>query len=231
MPNDNLDMENIESPDVVTDKQDNTQEEDATIDTKEKRHAEQLAWSRAEVERLRNLAIDTAFKAASHDISTLKDLYEQDPRLAKSTAEKFDRENSEFWSFQNFISWKQKSSGSSPKITEDELETMLQEREAKREHEKAEKLIEKLVGKLDEEEQDAVNRYIDKYKKSRITTEEAEELVEMATLYVNRSKLKESKKEEIIEKMSSTWISNSKKPEKDWDNLVVRRGKLVKLDD
>jgi len=43
MPNDNLDMENIESPDVVADKQDNTQEEDATIDPKEKRHAEQLA--------------------------------------------------------------------------------------------------------------------------------------------------------------------------------------------
>jgi hypothetical protein len=57
-----------------------------------------------------------------------------------------------------------------------------------------------------------VTRYIDKYKKSRITTEEAEELVEMATLYVNRAKLKENKKEEILEKMSSTSISSSKKP-------------------
>lgn len=40
MPNDNLDMENIES---LAEDQDNTQEEDVTVDPKEKRHAEQLA--------------------------------------------------------------------------------------------------------------------------------------------------------------------------------------------
>ncbi len=227
MPNDNLDMENIET---LAEEQDNSQEEDVTIDPKEKRHAEQLAWSRAEVERYRNLAIDTAFKVASQDISSLKELYAEDPKLAKATAEKFDWENSDFWSFDNFLNGKQKSSPSSPKITEDELEKMLQEREEKREHVKAEKLIEKLVGKLDDSEQDAVNRYIDKYKKSRLTTEDAEELFESATLYVNRGKLKEWKKEEILEKMSSTGISDSRKPEKSDKAYAVIGWKLVQVD-
>tara|TARA_R110000868_G_scaffold75006_10_gene216753 strand:- start:753 stop:887 length:135 start_codon:yes stop_codon:yes gene_type:complete len=39
---DNLDMENIETPEIVTDEEDNSQETDATIDPKEKRHAEQM---------------------------------------------------------------------------------------------------------------------------------------------------------------------------------------------
>jgi hypothetical protein len=40
MPNDNLDVEHIES---LAEEQDNTHEEEVTIDPKEKRHAEQLA--------------------------------------------------------------------------------------------------------------------------------------------------------------------------------------------
>lgn len=228
MPNDNLDMETIETLEEET-QQDNSQEEDVTVDPKEKRHAEQLAWSRAEVERLKNLAIDYAHKTASQNIDSLKDLYKQDPKLAKETAERFDWEWSDYWSFQNFLSWKTKNSKEPSQ--DDDFERKYQERKAQEETQKAEKLIEKLVGKLDDSEQDAVNNYIEKFKKSRMTTDEAKELVEMATLYVNRAKLKEWKKEEILEKMSSTGISSSKKPWEVKTKYVIRNNKMVEITD
>tara|TARA_R110000868_G_scaffold74747_5_gene216256 strand:+ start:2037 stop:2243 length:207 start_codon:yes stop_codon:yes gene_type:complete len=68
---------------------------------------------------------------------------------------------------------------------------MLLEREAKKEHQKATDRLEKGIGKLPENIQDDVQAYIDKYSKGlQLTTDTADELLEMATLYVNRGVLK-----------------------------------------
>ena len=128
---DNLDTGAIETPKEET-QADNSQEEtiapDPIVDLKEKRHAEQLAWSRQEVERTRWLLVEATFDDINNgkkDVSTLLDLYNKDTvwkKVAEEVWAKFDWTDSEWWSFQNFLS------GTSKNIvkqmpTEEELES------------------------------------------------------------------------------------------------------------
>lgn len=227
MEEENLVADITETPNEET-QEENSQEIVDTPDPKEKRHAQQLEWSRQEVERWRWLAIDTAFDLAVKDINSLQELHNKDPKLAKSVADKFDREWSDWWSYQGFISWKRWTEvKQSSKISEDELEAMLLEREAKKEHQKATDRLEKGIGKLPEDIQDDVQAYIDKYSKGlQLTTDTADELLEMATLYVNRGVLKWEAREEAKVKLSSTWTT-TKKPWKEEMVTVIRNWKLV----
>jgi hypothetical protein len=51
-----------------------------------KRHAEQLAGSRAEVERLRSIAVESVAKASEKDASVFLDTHAKDPKLANEVA-------------------------------------------------------------------------------------------------------------------------------------------------
>lgn len=98
----NLVEEIIETPEEETPK-DNSPESADIPDPKEKRHAEQLQGSKAEVERMRGLAIEATFTAAEKDISILQELHTKDPKLAQAVSERFDWEKSEYGTYENFL--------------------------------------------------------------------------------------------------------------------------------
>jgi hypothetical protein len=63
-----------------------------------------------------------------------------------------------------------------------------------------------------------------------LSIDEAEELAEMATLYVNKDNLRENKYEEWLWDYASTWMWMGKKPGAgEWEKLVVIGWKIVDL--
>lgn len=226
-------VENLEEGAIETQNEDsqeedtqdeNSQEEAQAPDPKEKRHAEQLAWSKKEVEKFKSLLVDTTFNdivSQKKDVSSLLELYNRDPvgkKVAEEVALKFDRGNSEWWTFQNFLSWT-KQSGKT--LSDEEIEALVDKREAEREHKKALERLEKWVKKLPENQQEEVQAYIDKFSKwLLLDNETATTLLESATLFVNKDKLKKDRKEDAIVSMAWSWISGSSQSPKS-DDLVV----------
>ncbi len=51
-----------------------------------KRHAEQLDGSRAEVARMRQIAIDSAARASEKDVNAFLEVHSKDPKLANDVA-------------------------------------------------------------------------------------------------------------------------------------------------
>lgn len=224
---DNLDAGAIETPKEET-QTDNSQEEtiapDPIVDLKEKRHAEQLAWSRQEVERTRWLLVEATFDDINNgkkDVSTLLDLYNKDTvwkKVAEEVWAKFDWTDSEWWTFQNFLSGTSKNTVKQMP-TEEELDAILDERQRKRDHEKSLEKLAKDIKKLPSEQQEQVQAYIDKFSKGlQLDIETTATLFESAVLFVNKDKSKVDRKQEAIKSMV-TWIS--------WWNEAPKSDELI----
>ena len=220
---DNLEVKKQEAPDT----QDNPQiSED--FSEKEKRYKEQLAWSKSEAERLRQLIVEAEVQKASQNANSLLELHSKDPKLANEVAKEFWYES--FDDAKKQITTEDESKQSNKWLTEDEFEKWYQQRKSKEEHEKALKKAENLIAKLDEQKQEKAKAFFDKIAGGKTLDEEtAIEFAEMATLYVNKDKLKWEKYQEWIAMLWSTWLWNSKKASDDKPREVVRDGKLVLL--
>lgn len=81
---------------------------------------------------------------------------------------------------------------------EEKFEKMYQERKAKENHEEAIKQANKILKKIkDESLREMAEKKFEKLSNGKtLSIDEAEELAEMATLYVNKDNLRESKYEE-----------------------------------
>lgn len=213
-----------------------TPEMDNSHTAKEERYKQQIAWSRAEAERLRNLVLDREVKAAEKDARSLLELHSADPKLADEVARKFGYDD--FADAKKYIDQKDFSDGGVEKTQsaslKEDFEKFYQERKAKETHEEALKKADKILSKI--KDADARERAEEQFKKiawnKTLTIDEAEEFAEMATLYVNKDSLRAERYDEWLSSYASTWMWMGKKaPSSTGDRLVVRDGRLVSLDD
>lgn len=221
--------ENLATDAIVTptdNQEENSPKSDATPDPREKRHAEQLEWSRKEVEKWQTIAKETAYNAAAIDIGTLKVLHATNPSLAKEVAEKFDWNGSDWWTYTNFLSWKAPEKNS--RLSEEDLERMLEEREAKKEHQKATALIKDSISKLDEYLQPLVQEYMDDLTDGKqLTEKQATKFLDMATLYADRGSKKTDVKEEAKAMLASTKTTSNKSSGKEEMVTIIKDGKVL----
>ena len=219
-------MENLEEKKQEAPDEGNPQTPDE-LSEKERRYKEQLAWSKSEAERLRKMVIEAEVQKASQNADSLLELHSKDPKLANEVAKEFG--------YSSFDDAKQKISAdesqeSNKWLTEDDFEIMYQSRKQKEEHEKALKKVEKVIAKLDDEKKEKAQAYFDKISDWKLLDEETSlEFAEMATLYVNKDKIKNDKLQDWIAMLWSTWLWNSKKSSNNEDKYVVRDWKLVLL--
>lgn len=208
--------------------------QDNSHTAKEERYKQQIAGSKAEAERLRNLVIDREVKNAEKDARSLLELHDVDPKLADEVARKFGYDD--FNDAKSEIDkkaggdWVQKTKDAT---FEESFEKLYQERKAKELNEEALKRADKIIGKITDK--DAREKAQAQFKKivwnKQLTIDEAEEFAEMATLYVNKENLKTERYEEGIGNYASTWMWMGRKPWAwDWKVEVVRNGKIVILD-
>lgn len=208
-------------------------ETDNSHNDKETRYKEQLKGSREEAMRLRSLIIDREVKAAEKDARSLLELHETDPKLANEVAKRFGYDD-----YDDAKSEIEKKVDSGVKKTDDadleeKFEKMYQERKAKEIHEEAMKQANKILKKIkDDGLREMAEKKFERLSNGKtLSIDEAEELAEMATLYVNKDNLRENKYEEWLWDYASTWLWMGKKPgvEKK-SNIVVVDGRLVDLD-
>lgn len=228
-------LDNLEVWEVETEKE-TPEEQDNSHTAKEERYKQQIAWSRAEAERLRNLVLDREVKAAEKDARSLLELHDADPKLADEVARKFGYDD--FADAKNYIDqkdfsgeWVEKTQTASLK---EDFEKFYQERKAKETHEEALKKAEKILWKIKDD--NAREKAEEQFKKiawnKTLTIDEAEEFAEMATLYVNKDSLKAERYDEWLSSYASTWMWMGKKASTSTgERLVVRDGRLVSLDD
>lgn len=208
------------------------EEQDNSHTSKETRYKEQLKGSREEAERLRNLIIDREVKAAEKDAKSLLELHETDPKLANEVAKRFGYDDYEDarWEIEKKVSsWVEKTNDVD---LEEKFEKMYQERKAKETHEEALKQANKILNKIKDEglRGMAQSKFGNLAKWKTLSIDEAEELAEMATLYVNKDNLRENKYEEWLWDYASTWMWMGKKPGAgEWEKLVVIGWKIVDL--
>lgn len=177
------------------------------------RFKQQEEGSKKEIERYKEIALQTAIKNATYDSSTLLELHKQDPRLAAEAAKTFEWSNTERGDYQSFLKQDAKIS---TQISEDEIEARATKKAeeiiAQKEHDKAlakaSKKIEKLDDDVKEEAQARFNKLIDG---KMLNEEDALEYAEMATLYVSKSKRKDDVYNDAITKLASTGVTSSKK--------------------
>lgn len=218
---DNLEKENEnEAPE-----QDNPQEEQ--LDSKELRHSQQMDWARKEVEKYKSMVLDAEVQKAEQDASSLLELYKKDPKLANDVARKF-------W-YDDFNDAKKAIySNEEPEekqgFTEDDIERIVSEREARKEHERALTKAERFINKIDEDLQDKAKNYFDKITEGKMLDEEtALEFAEMATLYVSKDKSKEDRYSEGLANYASTWLSKTNKnaTASKWPEYIVQDWRLI----
>ena len=228
-------LDNLEVWEVETEME-TPVEQDNSHTAKEERYKQQIAWSRAEAERLRNLVLDREVKAAEKDARSLLELHEADPKLADAVARKFGYDD--FADAKKYIDQKDFSDGGVEKTQnaslKEDFEKFYQERKAKETHEEALKKADKILWKI--KDADARERAEEHFKKiawnKTLTIDEAEEFAEMATLYVNKDSLRAERYDEWLSSYASTWMWMGKKaPSSTGERLVVRDGRLVSLDD
>ncbi len=184
-----------------------------------KRHAEQLAGSRAEVERLRSIAIESAVMASQKDANAFLEVHSKDPRLANDVAKAL---------------WYEDANEVLASITtpakEDDFETRYAQKRAEEKHSEAIKKAEKILAKLPDELKEEAQKRFDKITKGQTLDEEsAIEFAEMATLYVNKDNLRADVLNDSLAMLGSTWVGKSKKVTEKEPQYVVRDGKLVLL--
>lgn len=200
-----------------------TKEEVEYID--KKRHAEIVHGKEAELQKARNVAIESAYKyAVNTDAWILLEINKEDPKLAKAVADKIDWESSEYGTFENFLKWRKVSS-------EDDFETKYEQRRKKEVHEESLKKAQKVIDKLPDDVKEEAQAYFDDIIEGKTLNEDkALKYAEMATTYVNKDKVKKDTKSEAEKILSSTNLpkgwTNAKATS--WDTRV-RDAKLNKL--
>ena len=197
-------------------------------DAKQVRHAQQMEWARKEVERVEKLALEAQVKLASIDANNLLELSRLDPRMADSVAKSFGYDS--FEAAKAEITWGQAVTAK----PEDDFEVKYAKKRAEERHQEALEDAEAFIGKskLDEAKQEEAKIYFDKITNGKqLTRAEAIEYADMATLYVQKERIKEWKYQEWLKEMQSIGLSNSKKTSSkdEWPKFVVRNGELVEL--
>lgn len=217
--------ENLDSQNPVAPQQDNPQTVDAD---KAKRHSEQMEWARMEVERMKaeaersqNIAYKTAISAAKVNGNSLLELYDEDPTLAEKVAKDwFGMTINEVKAFLNGEAPTEKVS-----LTQDDVDKLFEEKYEKRKsdemHNESLQIAESYLLKIKDEslQEEARKKFqlLSEWKK--LTPSLANELAEMATLYVNKDNLMNWAYTKSVETLSSTGLSSSKKSTKDTDNV------------
>lgn len=209
-------------------KEDNPQTPDEVVtpETKE-RYKQQIEWSKKEADRKESLLVDTYTDLVSQDASHLDKLHEKDPKLADKVAKNFW-----YTSFDEAKTTLNNPKTSNNGLSEAELEEWYVKRRGKDEHEIAIKKADEILSKLPEEEQEKARAYYDMIVDWKtLTSDSAKEFANMATLYVNKGKIKSDNYSEWLAMLSSTWVTSgsdkksvSKEPE-----YVLRNGKLTLL--
>lgn len=223
---DNLDLWEIETLET-----DNSHTKDQVDEATAKRYKEQLAWSKAEAERLRNLAIEREYAHASKDATSLLELHSTDPKLASEVAKKFwydDFNHAKKWIDENL--WeKMIKKEADPKDLEKTFEEMYQKRKSQELHELSIKKAEKIIWKIkDEELQKKAKTHFDKITKGKqLSIDEAEEIAEMATLYVQKDSIRDDRFNEWLASLWSIGANTSKKGKSSEEEYVIEDGKLV----
>lgn len=228
------DIENLDGWEIETPEKDNSHtDQDAEELTKE-RYKQQIAWSKAEAERLRGLLIERETQNASKDANSLLELHGTDPKLANEVAKKFWYDD--FNDAKTWIDWNINSKMSQKEWSwedmEQQFEKMYQKRKSEELHELSLKKAEKIIKKLkDDDLQEKAQAYFDKITKGKkLSIDDAEEFAEMATLYVNKDTIKSEKYNQWLANFASTWMSNSKKATaQEWSKMVVVNWRLVNL--
>ena len=204
--------------------QDEQEETPEVID--KKRHKEIVHWKELETQKARELAINAVWKhATTTDASILLEVHKEDPKLAKAVAEKIDWENSEWWSYSNFLKWDAKK-------VDDDFDTKYEKRRRQEQHEESIKKAHKVIKSLPDEIQDEALSYFEDITEGKTLTEEkALKYAEMASTYVNKDKVKQSKKEDAEKALSSTSLPKWETPANTKEQRVrdVKQRKLVLL--
>lgn len=228
---DNLEEEGTKE---TLEEQDNSHTEDDNEESQQasweanKRHKEQMEWSRKEVERLRSIAIENAVESAKYNANSLISLHSKDPKLANEVAKKFWFEDyKEAEKEIKKMSW---DSLSKKEDDEDEdFDTKYAKRRSQERHEDAMKKAEKAINKLDEEYQEKAKMHLEKITKGQqLDTESIEEYIDMVTLYVTKDKVDGKKIEKAKESFHSTTVSKSSKwssNDDEWEYIAW--GKLL----
>jgi hypothetical protein len=222
---DNLDVWEEETLEI-----DNSHTEDQVDEATAKRYKEQLAWSKAEAERLRNLAIEREYAHASKDAASLLELHSTDSKLANEVAKKFGyadfkeakkRIDENLWEKIVVKEWS--------KNDEKSFEEMYQKKKAEELHELSIKRAEKIIWKIkDEDLKEKAKTYFEKITKGKqLSIDDAEEFAEMATLYVNKDTIRDERFNEWLASLWSIGANTSKKGKSSDDEYVIVDGKLV----
>ena len=206
-PVDNLAWKNTLPPET----QDNANKTNKSApDDKQKRHAEQIEWSRKEVERKTKLAINAYVKLAKEDVQNLIDLHETDPKLANEVAKQFDYDSYEeaIWSVKGTKKTEPKETNNW--LSDDEFSKRYKAQRAKEVHaeslEHAGSIIDSSID--DDEIAQSVREKFDELSDWRqLTRKRAEEYARMAILYVTDWKVSAKKKAKLSDDLYSTWLS------------------------
>jgi len=200
--------------------------DDVTPEKKE-RYLQQIEGSKKEMERKEALLMETYTELVSQDASHLDKLYEKDPKLAEKIAKNFWYDS--YQSAQTSFNEPEKSNNG---LNEADLEVWYQKRRGKDEHEIALQNAEKKIASLPEEHQERAKLYFDMIAEWKVlTSTTAKDFVEMATLYVNKDKMKSDSLNEGLAMLWSTWMNSgtTTKSSKNKDNYVIRDGKVILL--
>jgi len=186
------------------------------------RYNQQMQGKQQQIERTRAIALETAVKLVKADWNELLELHKKDPGLANDVVRKL-------WydSYEEAIelAWLNKKND---KDDDEDFDTKYKKKRAEEEHDKALKKADKAFTKLDTEEKEKAQKYFEKITKwHSLDSESVEEFIEMATLFVQKDKLKGSKYEKAKEDFYSWNISKSSKASWDGDEPYIKNGKLV----
>jgi len=176
-----------------------------------KRYKEQIEWSKQEWKRLREMIINMWVQEATKDASSLLELHKQDPKIAEEVAKQFGY--SDYKEAENTILSMESSNDSTPQkqeSEEDKFKRWYSEMKKTEEHQTSLEEANKIFSSLPEEQQEKARKYFDMISEWKtLTKDKATEFAKMATLYVNKDKIKEDKFSLDITKLASNWLGQS----------------------
>ena len=198
-----------------------TNDSDVTPEKRE-RYLQQIEWSKKEAERKEALLIETYTDLVSQDASHLDRLQEKDPDLANKVAKSF-------W-YDSYQDIKDSQEEPNSGLSESDFEKWYEKRRTQDEHELASKKANDILSNLPEDVQEKATIYYNMIADWKtLTSETAKEFAEMATLYVNKGKLKTTAHNDWLAMLWSTWLSkwSVKKVPDNEPQYVIRGWKLT----
>lgn len=198
-------MDNLQNKE--TPNKDNSQNDAPAVPSeKQVRHDQQMEGARKEVQKYRDLAIDSEVKRAELDANSIIELHEKDPKMANEVAVKFGYSNYEDVKSSLATDTQTNDTNSS----KEDFTKWYNERKAKDESSNANSEAEKILDTLEWDiKEEAVKHYKSMTDNRNITVWQATEFAKMATLYVNRDTLKSEKLQEWILNFGNTGLWNS----------------------